>query len=84
MVVAAAVLRIVEPKRVALCIQDLGTGCVDVIPLADRLATTTQWALDQFYSKAPSCHIYSDGASEFAKVARGLFIPHSTSIPGAS
>ena len=28
------------------------------------------------------CHIYSDGASEFAKVARDLFIPHTTSIPG--
>ena len=57
-------------ERAALCIKDLGTGFVDMIPLHGRLASTTQQALDQFYGGAPRCHIYSDGVPEYATVAR--------------
>ena len=53
-----------------------------MIPFADRLATTTQWALGQLHGDVPRHRIYSDRASGFAKVMRDLFIPHSTSIPG--
>eukprot|EP00969_Alexandrium_andersonii_P224301 9906206-Alexandrium_andersonii.AAC.1 len=53
-------------------------------PDTSRASDRVEFALCQFYGRRKRGRIHTDGAIEYRRAARDMFLPHSTSAPGRS